>query len=73
MSGLLLKALDELGIANDTLVVYSTDNGPHMNTWPDGAMTPFRSEKNTTGKAPSAFHASFAGRATSSPARLPTS
>ncbi|MES2467453.1 MAG: arylsulfatase [Verrucomicrobiota bacterium] len=45
--GLLLKALDDLGIANDTLVVYSTDNGPHMNTWPDGAMTPFRSEKNT--------------------------
>jgi len=45
--GTLLKALDDLGIANDTLVVYSTDNGPHMNTWPDGAMTPFRSEKNT--------------------------
>ncbi len=45
--GLLLKALDDLGIADDTLVVYSTDNGPHMNTWPDGAMTPFRSEKNT--------------------------
>jgi arylsulfatase len=45
--GLLLKALDDMGIANDTIVVYSTDNGPHMNTWPDGAMTPFRSEKNT--------------------------
>jgi arylsulfatase A-like enzyme len=45
--GLLLKALDDLGLANDTIVVYSTDNGPHMNTWPDGAMTPFRSEKNT--------------------------
>ncbi len=45
--GLLLKTLDDLGIANDTLVVYSTDNGPHMNSWPDGAMTPFRSEKNT--------------------------
>ena len=45
--GVLLKALDDLGIAKDTLVVYSTDNGPHMNTWPDGAMTPFRSEKNT--------------------------
>ncbi len=45
--GKLLKALDDMGIANDTLVVYSTDNGPHMNTWPDGAMTPFRSEKNT--------------------------
>ncbi|QJR10831.1 hypothetical protein DSM104443_01901 [Usitatibacter rugosus] len=45
--GKLLKALDEMGIANDTIVVYSSDNGPHMNTWPDGAMTPFRSEKNT--------------------------
>ena len=32
---------------NDTLVVYSTDNGPHCNSWPDGGMTPFRSEKNT--------------------------
>ncbi|WP_342728166.1 arylsulfatase [Bradyrhizobium sp. B097] len=45
--GSLLKTLDDLGIANDTLVVYSSDNGPHMNTWPDGAMTWFRSEKNT--------------------------
>jgi arylsulfatase len=45
--GLLLKALDDLGVANDTLVIYTTDNGPHMNSWPDGAMTPFRSEKNT--------------------------
>ena len=45
--GTLLKALDDMGIANDTIVVYTSDNGPHMNTWPDGAMTPFRSEKNT--------------------------
>jgi arylsulfatase len=45
--GTLLKALDDLGIANDTIVVYTSDNGPHMNTWPDGAMTSFRSEKNT--------------------------
>jgi len=45
--GQLLKVLDELGIADNTLVVYSTDNGPHMNTWPDGGMTPFRGEKNT--------------------------
>ena len=45
--GLLLKALDDLGIADNTIVVYSSDNGPHMNSWPDGAMTPFRSEKNT--------------------------
>jgi arylsulfatase len=45
--GTLLKALDDMGIANNTIVVYSSDNGPHMNTWPDGAMTWFRSEKNT--------------------------
>jgi arylsulfatase len=45
--GTLLRALDDMGIANDTIVLYSSDNGPHMNTWPDGAMTPFRSEKNT--------------------------
>jgi arylsulfatase A-like enzyme len=45
--GSLLDRLDSLGIAEDTIVVYSTDNGPHMNTWPDAGMTPFRSEKNT--------------------------
>jgi arylsulfatase len=45
--GTVLKKLDDLGIANDTIVIYTTDNGPHMNSWPDGAMTPFRSEKDT--------------------------
>jgi arylsulfatase A-like enzyme len=45
--GVLLDKLDELGLTDNTIVIYSTDNGPHMNTWPDGAMTPFRSEKNT--------------------------
>jgi len=45
--GTILKALDDLGIADNTFIMYSTDNGPHMNSWPDGAMTPFRSEKNT--------------------------
>jgi arylsulfatase A-like enzyme len=45
--GQLLKVIDDLGIADNTIVMYSTDNGPHMNTWPDAAMTPFRSEKNT--------------------------
>jgi arylsulfatase len=47
MIGLLLKSLEDMGIANDTIVVYTSDNGPHMNSWPDGAMTWFRSEKNT--------------------------
>jgi arylsulfatase len=45
--GQLLDTLDRLGIADDTIVHYSTDNGPHMNSWPDAAMTPFRGEKNT--------------------------
>ena len=45
--GQLLDAVDELGLAEDTIVIYSTDNGPHANTWPDGATTPFRSEKDT--------------------------
>jgi arylsulfatase len=45
--GQLLALLDDLGIANDTIVFYSTDNGPHYNTWPDAGTTPFRSEKNS--------------------------
>ncbi|WDE97451.1 arylsulfatase [Lentisphaera profundi] len=45
--GELLKALDDMGIADNTFVFYSTDNGVHMNTWPDAGMTPFQGEKNT--------------------------
>ena len=45
--GRVLDTLDRLGIADDTIVMYSTDNGVHMNSWPDAGMTPFRSEKNT--------------------------
>jgi len=45
--GQMLDYLDELGLAENTFVMYSTDNGPHRNTWPDGGTTPFRSEKNT--------------------------
>jgi arylsulfatase len=45
--GRLLDKLDELGITNDTIVLYSTDNGPHYNTWPDAGISPWRSEKNT--------------------------
>jgi len=45
--GQVLQALDDLGMEDDTIVMYSTDNGPHMNSWPDGGMTPFRSEKNS--------------------------
>jgi len=45
--GQLLKKLDDLSIADNTIVIYTTDNGPHFNMWPDGGITPFRSEKNT--------------------------
>ena len=45
--GKLLKALDDLGIADNTIVVYTTDNGPNQFSWPDAATTPFRSEKDT--------------------------
>jgi arylsulfatase len=45
--GLFLKKLDDLGIANNTIVFYSTDNGPHYNAWPDAGTTQFRSEKNS--------------------------
>src|SRR5262245_44135244 len=45
--GQMLKLLDDLGIADNTIVMYSTDNGPHCNSWPDAGTTPFRAEKNT--------------------------
>ncbi len=45
--GSVLDFLDDNGLADDTIVIYSTDNGPHMNSWPDAGMTPFRGEKNT--------------------------
>lgn len=45
--GQILKAVDDLGIADNTIVLYTTDNGPHQNSWPDAGTTPFRSEKNT--------------------------
>ncbi len=45
--GQLLKKLDEMGIADNTIVMYGTDNGPHKNTWPDAGTSPFRNEKNS--------------------------
>jgi len=45
--GSILDKIDELGIANDTIVFYATDNGPHKNSWPDAAVSPFRNEKNS--------------------------
>ncbi|CAM5479941.1 N-acetylgalactosamine-6-O-sulfatase [Afipia felis] len=49
--GVVLKKLDDLGIANNTIVIYSTDNGPEHNTFPDGGTTPYRGEKMTTWEA----------------------
>ena len=45
--GILLDKLKEFGIDDNTIIVYTTDNGPHYNCWPDGGITPFRGEKNT--------------------------
>ncbi len=45
--GQILQKLDELGMTKNSIVIYSTDNGPHLNTWPDSGMTPFRNEKNS--------------------------
>jgi arylsulfatase len=45
--GKLLKSLDEMGIADNTIVVYTTDNGPNQFSWPDAATTPFRNEKDS--------------------------
>ncbi len=45
--GTVLDMIDKLGIGDNTIVMYSTDNGPHQNSWPDAGTTPFRSEKNT--------------------------
>ena len=46
--GEMLKQVDDLGIANDTIVIYGTDNGAEVVTWPDGGTTPFKGEKGTT-------------------------
>jgi arylsulfatase A-like enzyme len=45
--GKLLKTLDDLKVADNTIVIYTTDNGPNQWSWPDAATTPFRSEKDT--------------------------
>ena len=62
--GKLLKALDDLGIADNTIVLYTTDNGPHMNTWPDGGddAVPQREEHQLGGRVPRALHDPLAGQ-----------
>ena len=47
MVGELLQLVDDLKLSDDTIVMYSTDNGPHYNTWPDAGTTPFHGEKNS--------------------------
>lgn len=49
--GQLLNKLDQLGVADNTIVIYTTDNGPHLNEWPDAGISPFRGEKNTNWEA----------------------
>ena len=63
MVGELLDHLDKLGVADNTIVMYSTDNGPHYNTWPDAAITPFRSEEyELGGQFPRSSNGSLAWR-----------
>jgi arylsulfatase len=70
--GSVLDYLDENGLAESTIVMYSTDNGPHMNTWPDAGMTPFRNEKNSNWEGPTACRPWCAGLVTSPPDRCST-
>ena len=60
----ILKSLDDMEVADNTLVVYTSDNGPHMNTWPDGAMTPLPvgEEHELGGGIPGAVPGPLAGR-----------
>ena len=63
-SAKLLKKLDDLGIADNTIVIYTTDNGAETFSWPDGGITPFRGEKNTNweGGYRVPAHGALAGR-----------
>jgi len=63
--GQVLDLLDQQGITNDTFVQYSTDNGPHENSWPDAGTTPFHNEKNSNWKG------AWCGPAISSPVPCP--
>jgi hypothetical protein len=64
--GYVLKKLDDMGGADNTIVVFTSDNGPESITFPDGGITPFKGQKGERGKAVTGFRWSFAGRATSS-------
>jgi arylsulfatase A-like enzyme len=55
MVGQLLKQLDELGVADNTIVLWTTDNGAEEFSWPDGGTTPFHGEKNSFGKVATEF------------------
>src|SRR5262249_62027777 len=50
--GKLLKTVDDLGIANNTIMIYGSDNGVHMNAWPDGGIRPMRTEENERSRGP---------------------
>ena len=70
--GEILKHLDDIGEAENTIVIFTTDNGAEVYTWPDGGMTPFKAAKGTHSKAASACLQSSAGPDTSSLVRLRT-
>ena len=69
--GEVLAYLDEQGIADNTFVMYSTDNGPHRNSWPDGGMTRSAARRTPTGKGRSGCRCWFAGPGRLLPAASP--
>jgi arylsulfatase A-like enzyme len=71
--GVVLKKLEDMGQLDNTLIVFTTDNGAEAITFPDGGVTPFKGQKVRPGKAATALRWSSAGRATSGPARSRTS
>ena len=70
--GVVLKKLEDMGQLNNTIVVFTTDNGAETITFPDGGITPFKGGKLSTGRAACVLRWSSAGRASSSRARSRT-
>ena len=70
--GALLKHIDDIGETNNTIVIFTTDNGAEVFTWPDGGMTPFKYPRAPLATVASAYRPSSAGRARSSQAQSRT-
>jgi len=71
--GALLKHLDDIGEANNTIVIFTTDNGAEVFTWPDGGMTPFKNTKGTVGEGGFRVPAIGQGKSSRAPSRTESS